>query len=80
MKFDMVDNGEISYCLGLTVKRDRQNKIMTISQPQYIENILVRFGMENCRPVTTPADPGMKYCKFSEGDLYHLMSKLTRRP
>ena len=68
-KFDMVDNGEISYCLGLTIKRDRPNKIITISQPQYIENILARFGMQNSRPVATPAEPGMKYCKFSEGDV-----------
>ena len=67
-KFDMVDNGEISYCLGLTIKRDRINRILTISQPQYIENILIRFGMQNCRPVTTPAEPGMKYSKFSDGD------------
>ena len=50
----MADNGEICYCLGLSIKRDRANKILTISQGNYVENILTKFGMQNCRPVATP--------------------------
>ena len=68
-KFKMTDNGEISYCLGLTIKRDRENKIITISQGNYIENILERFGMERCKPVATPLEPGVKYLKVSDGDV-----------
>ena len=68
-KFDMVDNGEIKYCLGLSIKRDRKNKVITISQSNYIENILVKFGMKNCRPVATPLEPGVKYFKTTEEDV-----------
>ena len=65
-RFDMIDNGEISYCLGLTIKRDREKKIITISQENYIENILVKCGMEKCRPVSTPMEPQTKYYKTME--------------
>ena len=67
----MVDNGEISYCLGLTIKRDRANKIVTISQANYIENILTRFGMERCKAVSTPLEPGVYIYNFP------LMIKIT---
>ena len=60
-RFPMVDNGEISHCLGLNIKRDRANKIITISQGNYVENLLARFGMEKCRPVATTLEPGVKY-------------------
>ena len=67
-RFDMVDNGEISYCLGLSIKRDRKNKVITISQANYIDNVLKKFGMENCKPVATPLEPGVKYYKITEED------------
>ena len=67
-QYEMVDNGEISYCLGLSIKRDRVNKVLTISQPNYVEDVLVKFGMQNCRPVATPLEPGVKYYKTTEDD------------
>ena len=67
-RFDMSDNGEISYCLGLTIQRDRKNKIITISQENYLENVLIKCGMDKCRPVATPMEPGTKYYKTVEGD------------
>ena len=68
-EFDMVDNGEISYCLGLSIKRDRVNKIITISQTNYIENILAKFGMSKCNPVATPLEQGVKFYKTTEDDV-----------
>ena len=47
--------------------RDRTNKVLTISQPDFIKNILVRFGMENSKPVATPMETGSHFYKF-EGD------------
>ena len=60
--------GEIREVLGLTVTRDRTNKVLTISQPDFIKNILVRFGMENSKPVATPMETGSHFYKFEEGD------------
>ena len=67
-EYDMVDNGEISYFLGLSIKRDRKNKIITISQESYVEEILTKFGMDKCRPVGTPLEPNVKYYKTTEND------------
>jgi hypothetical protein len=55
-RFDMDDRGEIHDFLGLLVRRDRENKIITISQSDFVENVLVRFGMKNCKPVSTPME------------------------
>ena len=77
-KFDMVDNGEIRFCLGLTIKRDRARKIITISQPNYIENVLIKFGMENSRPVATPLEPGVKFYKTTENDALFDVNKYQK--
>ena len=42
-RFDMIDKGEIHDVLGLLVFRDRPNKQLVLSQPDYIKNILIRF-------------------------------------
>ena len=67
-RFDMIDRGEIHDVLGLLITRDRPNKCMYVSQPDYVKNILVRFRMENCNPVSTPLEAGKQFYKFSEGD------------
>ena len=49
--------------VGLNIKRDRQNKLLYVSQPDYINKILTTFGMQNCRPRGTPADPFTRLTK-----------------
>ena len=36
-----------------------ENKVC-IGQPKYTENLLKNFEMQDCRPVSTPAEPGQK--------------------
>ena len=67
-EYKMVDNGEISYILGMAITRNREEKILTISQKGYVDGSLERFGMDKCRPVTTPLESGAKYHKTDEGD------------
>ena len=59
-KFEMEDKGEIHYLLGMRIIRDRRNKILTIDQQLYLQDILKRFGMYDCRPVATPLETGKK--------------------
>ena len=68
-KFDMVDNGEAHYILGMLINRDRIHRILTISQPNYIKNMLVKFRMDNCKPVGTPLEMGVKFYNLSDDDL-----------
>lgn len=65
-RFEMDDRGELNYILGMTVKRDRKNRILTIDQHLYLTDILKRFGMEDCKPVGTPVEPGKSFTKLSD--------------
>jgi hypothetical protein len=44
----------------MEIIRDRLNHTITISQERYIESILERHGMSDCRPVATPMVAGLK--------------------
>ena len=67
-RFKMEDMGDIREVLGLKVTRDRVNKVLSISQPEFFRNILVRFGMQNCKPVATPLEAGSRFQKLEEGE------------
>ena len=57
-EFQMVDQGEIQFILGMSIKRDRQKKTLFISQEKYLENVLNRSGMQDSKPVSTPLENG----------------------
>ena len=67
-RFSMDDRGEIHHILGMEVRRDRINKTLTINQQSYLKDVLARFGMEKCNPVSTPLETGKKFSKLSEGE------------
>ena len=52
--FQMKDMGEINYGLGIEFRQDTGNNTIKMSQKKYIKEILIRFGMENCKPINTP--------------------------
>jgi hypothetical protein len=54
-KFDMKDLGEVHWLLGIEVERKRN--LYQLSQRKYITDMLEAYGMADCRPVSTPADP-----------------------
>ena len=58
-EFEMVDLGEIHFVLGMSVKRDRANKVLFINQEKCLKSVLNRFGMQDCKPVSTPLEPGV---------------------
>ncbi|SCZ95181.1 BZ3501_MvSof-1269-A2-R1_Chr1-3g01627 [Microbotryum saponariae] len=45
--------GEAEYVLGIQIRRSSDGSI-TLSQEQYLKDILARFGMSNAHPVATP--------------------------
>ncbi|XP_044741866.1 uncharacterized protein LOC123302841 [Chrysoperla carnea] len=53
-EFEMKMLGEPKMFLGMKIERDRSNQEMLISQPDYIEKILERFNMKECKPQNTP--------------------------
>ncbi len=49
--------GPLNWLLGMEVKRDRKNHTLSISQTTYIDSLLRKFGMTDCKSVSVPLDP-----------------------
>nr|BAH79981.1 putative unclassified retrotransposon protein [Oryza sativa Indica Group] len=51
-EFEMSMMGELSYFLGLQIKQTPQGTF--VHQKKYTKDLLRRFKMENCKPISTP--------------------------
>ncbi len=52
--------------VGLSITRDRMEKTLYVSQPEYVKTILRRFHMKDCNPRKIPADPNARLSKSPE--------------
>ena len=57
-EFDMKDLGELPYFLGLEVIRT--NEGIWLSQRQYALDMLSKYGMAECKPISMPLDQNLK--------------------
>ena len=53
-KFKMRDLGQLSWFLGIQFQIDDDS--ITMNQSKYIEKVLAKFGMEKCKPRSTPCE------------------------
>ena len=53
-RFSMKDLGAAIKILGMTITRDRQKKVLTLSQKSYIDKVVERFGMAEAKHVPIP--------------------------
>ena len=53
-KFKITDKGDCQWILGMKVTRDRTNRVLKLDQSLYVEQVLKRFNMLNCKPAPTP--------------------------
>ncbi|SGZ16631.1 BQ5605_C020g09047 [Microbotryum silenes-dioicae] len=51
--------GEAEYILGIQIRRSDDGSI-TLSQEQYLKDVLARFGMSDAHPVATPMQPDLR--------------------
>jgi Reverse transcriptase (RNA-dependent DNA polymerase) len=63
----MNDMGEVRKVLGMEIVRDRENKTILVKQEKYIEKLLKTYGLQDCKPVDTPAVPEKKGYSTSSG-------------
>jgi len=56
--FKMRDLGPAKYLLGIEIVRDRKKRMIALNQRQYIDKVLARYGMTDCKPVFTPMATG----------------------
>jgi len=55
-EYKMTDLGEAGYILGIQLHRDRARRQIFLSQSHYLERVLERFRMSDCKPVSTPIE------------------------
>jgi hypothetical protein len=79
-EFEMSDLGELHYCLGVEFERDRANHTLTMSQRKYIEEVLKRFNMEECKPIGTPLDVNSKLLKLTEEKFQGIQEEMQGIP
>ena len=65
---EMEDQDEIHYCLGISMKRNRDTKVLTIDQKGYLESVLKRFGVSDCQPVSTPMEAGKRFKELDHNE------------
>jgi ATP-binding cassette subfamily B (MDR/TAP) protein 1 len=61
--FNMKDLGPAKHILGMQIIRDRKCGKLWLSQEKYIERVLLRFNMQNAKPVNTPLATHFKLSK-----------------
>jgi hypothetical protein len=66
-EFEMSDLGEMQYFLGMQIKQTVAG--ISIGQSKYVEDLLKRFNMQGCKPVSTPIVVGSKLMKEDETPL-----------
>lgn len=57
-RFSMTDLGPIAFYLGMTVTRDRQNRILRLGQRSYLEEGIKTIGLWDSPPQKTPMNTG----------------------
>ena len=63
-RFKMIDLGEVYHLLGLRILR--HDGSITVDQKHYIENMLRKYQMIDCKPVLTPMETNLKLKKLGE--------------
>uniref|UniRef100_A0AAV1U5J2 Reverse transcriptase Ty1/copia-type domain-containing protein n=1 Tax=Peronospora matthiolae TaxID=2874970 RepID=A0AAV1U5J2_9STRA len=69
-RFEMTDSGKCAFVLGFELV-DNDNGSVTMCRRRYVEDVLKRFGMSDCKAVTSPTDissrliPSTAAMKFS---------------
>ncbi|KAF7124875.1 hypothetical protein RHSIM_Rhsim12G0031500 [Rhododendron simsii] len=66
-EFEMTDIGLMSHFLGIEVTQSEEG--IFISQSRYATEILKKYGMETCNPMTTPVDSGLELKKSDTGNV-----------
>ncbi|MCO5573197.1 hypothetical protein L7F22_026964 [Adiantum nelumboides] len=65
-QFDMKDLGELRYFLGIEMIRNEGG--IWLLQKKYGLDMLMKYGMADCKPISTPLDQNLKL-RIDEGEV-----------
>lgn len=67
-EFEMTDIGEADTFLGMQIQRDAANKMISLSQTNYLKNMVIKFNMADCKGVATPMESNIDLIKNTNVD------------
>ncbi|XP_062103182.1 uncharacterized mitochondrial protein AtMg00810-like [Humulus lupulus] len=67
VRFQMKELGELKHFLGLEIDRTKEG--LFLCQQKYARDLLQRFGMLECKPISTPMETNAKLCAHEGHDL-----------
>ena len=67
VRFQMKDLGELKHFLGLEV--DRTKNVLFLCQHKYAQDLLKKYGMIECKLISTPIEVNAKLYSYGEKDL-----------
>ena len=59
-KFNMTDDGDIHWLLGIKITHDRNARTISLSQKSYIDSMLSRYHLNRAKLVSIPMESGLK--------------------
>lgn len=79
-RFKMDDQGLAHFVVGIQVVRNEATGSLSLSQKHFVETVLARFGLQDCKPVATPLPPHTKLVRGTEEEIKHFSCyKVNRR-
>ena len=66
-RFRMKHLGDISWYLGMEVKRERPNRTIFVNQASYSRQLIAQLDMSECHPAATPMDKGTSLVAAPDG-------------
>lgn len=64
--FEARDLGPATFFLGMDIHRDRQARTISLGQNRLTMDLLDKYGMAECKPLSTPLNPSIKLTKDGE--------------
>ena len=64
-EFSIKELGELKYCLGIELTRDRKEKSISMNQRAYIKRLAEQFDVNQCKDVHTPSNESEKLTKLT---------------
>ncbi len=52
--------GEMEFCFDIQTKMNHQLHIVELNQSKCINDVLKKYGMENCKPIFNPLESLLK--------------------
>jgi len=67
VRFQMKELGQLKHFLGLEVDQTKEG--IFLCQQKYAKDLFKKFGMLECKPISTPMEPNAKMCAHEGKDL-----------